>query len=656
MARYEITGPDGSRYEVTAPDGASEQDVFSVFQSQFGNSVSPVDRPAPIPRPGSEMPRQRAMPQRAAPSPQQGAAPPPMQAQPMVEQPRTEGFAAPGGALNPAALPKPVDPIDDVLYSAAAGTVRGGLGLVGLPGSIEWLGRAGINKIGEMVGAQGNVVSPQNMFPSGADLTQGFERNVATLYKPKTVAGEYANTIGEFAPGVLMPAGAGGMLGKVASNWLAPAIASETAGQATKGTELEPYARVAGALAGGYIPRNGARIVSPNPTPPEKARHAAVLDREGVRMTAGDRGSNRVLKWAEDVTQDMPFSGGPLRRIKTGQGEDFTRAALRRAGINADRATPDVLDQAARGLGNQFQAMAAATTIMPTAAPLRALDRIAYRYERNANLLSRDPRISNVADEIRTLRQNNTPIHGQQYAKWRSDLESAARGTQDAMTRNAFREMSRALDLAVEVSMRNPDMRRQWRTLRTRYRNFLAIREAASRAGEKAADGIITPANLASASKAQGKAGYVRGLHPMQDLADAGVSMLSPLPQSGTAPRLLAQNLPYMVGAGALGAGGILPAAASVAMPALMSHALMSRPVQAYLGNQLAGNARNALSGRGLPPTGPQTRWGAIKQRADEMGLPAIVATSPQTIRMMNEASPPLEVTVYPPGDPRNRR
>lgn len=36
MARYEITGPDGSRYEVTAPDGASEQEVMSFFQAQAG--------------------------------------------------------------------------------------------------------------------------------------------------------------------------------------------------------------------------------------------------------------------------------------------------------------------------------------------------------------------------------------------------------------------------------------------------------------------------------------------------------------------------------------------------------------------------------------------------------------------------------------------
>lgn len=39
MAKYRITGPDGSTYEITAPEGASEQDVMAFVQSQIGGQA-----------------------------------------------------------------------------------------------------------------------------------------------------------------------------------------------------------------------------------------------------------------------------------------------------------------------------------------------------------------------------------------------------------------------------------------------------------------------------------------------------------------------------------------------------------------------------------------------------------------------------------------
>jgi len=66
-------------------------------------------------------------------------------------------------------------------------------------------------------------------------------------YEPRTTAGEYARTAGEFAPALATP---GGPLRRLAST-LVPALASETAGQATEGTAYEKYARAAAALVAG---------------------------------------------------------------------------------------------------------------------------------------------------------------------------------------------------------------------------------------------------------------------------------------------------------------------------------------------------------------------------------------------------------------------
>ena len=61
-------------------------------------------------------------------------------------------------------------------------------------------------------------------------------------YQPKSVLGDYAKTVGEFAPF------AGSAMLKAA---VIPGITSETAGQLTKGTDWEPWARLGGAVVGG---------------------------------------------------------------------------------------------------------------------------------------------------------------------------------------------------------------------------------------------------------------------------------------------------------------------------------------------------------------------------------------------------------------------
>src|SRR5690606_21491154 len=135
---------------------------------------------------------------------------------------------------------------------------------------------------------------------------------------------------------------------------------------------------------------------------------------------------------------------------------------------------------------------------------------------------------------------------------------------------------------------------------REQYRNLLAIEQAATRAGEAAAEGIISPANIRNAAVNQGRRAYARGKGDFSDLARSGSMLLSPLPDSGTAGRLRAQNLAAlgpMLGGAIVGGGagayqsgdmtGALAGAAVGAMaPRVAGRALMSQPVQRYLSNQ----------------------------------------------------------------------
>lgn len=612
---------------------------------------SPVSRPEAIQRPGEARPARPApaarssggQPRAAAPVPG-GQPQPPVDAQPpdpWSQFPMVETSAASGRFAQPSLtqpIPQPpmdnMDTLRDVVTAGGAGLIRGGLGLAGLPGSVEWLGRAGINAGVKATGlSQGDVVSPQNALPSGSDIIGGFEKTVGKLYQPKSTAGEYARTIGEFAPGMLFP---GTFLQKLVGNVLMPALTSETAGQATKGSEYEQWARVGGALLGGVAPGIGGRTISPNITPAEKLKHVATLDKEKVRLLAGDRGANAAMRYAEDATLAIPFAGGSMKRIKQGQAEDFTEAALKRAGVQNQRlATPEVIDRAFTAIGRKFDDLAARTSISATSLPLKAIPQISKRYTAETNALKRDPRVALIADEIDATVQAGTTIQGRQYAKLRSDLETAARETVDATTARAFRNISRALDVAVEKSMNNPALRKEWRDTRGDYRKLLTIRDASLRAGEKSADGIISPANLASAAKAQGRAGYARGNHPYEDLAQAGVSVMSPLPNSGTAQRAMAQGLLTLGGAGAVGGSGsdaVMGGVGGLIAGAIGGRVLMSKPVQRVLSNQVGATVKGTS--------------GAHGKRAAFM----------EALMQAERGTKPLEVSIYPNGDPRNRR
>jgi hypothetical protein len=97
---------------------------------------------------------------------------------------------------------------------------------------------------GQLIDKANEVTRPA---PTLSNLVTGEQPKGILERQPQSVGEEYAGTVGEFIPGVLGPGGAV----RKAAQVLVPALASETAGQVTKGTEYEPYARVAGGLAGG---------------------------------------------------------------------------------------------------------------------------------------------------------------------------------------------------------------------------------------------------------------------------------------------------------------------------------------------------------------------------------------------------------------------
>lgn len=143
--------------------------------------------------------------------------------------------------------------IADVAKSAGVGLAKGVIGLAGLPGDLTELGARGIDYAARgasgLIGQDIPARPQQEPMLGSAQLQRGVESMTGPLYEPKTTAGHYAQTAGEFLPALV--GGPETLAAKFATRVAVPALASESAGQLTKGTAAEPFARVAGALVGG---------------------------------------------------------------------------------------------------------------------------------------------------------------------------------------------------------------------------------------------------------------------------------------------------------------------------------------------------------------------------------------------------------------------
>ncbi len=526
------------------PDGLPPEQVKMIIQKASGNAVSSA--PAPI------------------------------------EQPQTESTGM------------------DLLKSAGSGLVQGAAGLISAPAMAgDWLGKKTTSGIDYMMGVppeetakrQAQVSDYGRMLPNPANI-RGPE------YQPQTTAGKYTQTIGQFLPSTLAggPAGMGAKLLGATTG----AAGSEAAGQLAHDEmpEAEPYARLAGALAGGVAPALARRAITPLPISQERQRLVETLRNEGVDLTAGQSSGRKGLQYMESE-----LGGGRVGNIMEQQGEQFTRAALSRAGINADRATPQVIDQGFTRLGNEFDGLAARNNVPPDA---RLATEVASTVTDYANLVppaARAPVIQNLANDMVTAAQRGLP--GPQYQAYRSRLETMARKATDPHLRDALRGMREALDDAMERNLAatgSPDLG-AWREVRNQYRNMIVIEQAATGAGSEAAQGIISPSHLRNATVTKhGKRNYARGQGDFADLARAGEATMKPLPQSGTAPRTAARamgtSVPTLIGA-ALGYGAgpmemIAGGLTGAAVPYAMGRALLSGPARRYLSNQ-------AMGGQALP-------------------------------------------------------
>lgn len=514
---------------------------------------------------------------------------------------------------------------EDVAKSAGIGLAKGAIGLAGLPGDLASWANKGLDWAESKVlpeswmeGQRKGAEATHTPLTSEA-IQHAVEGVTGKFREPQTTPGKYAQTVGEFVPGAMV--GPGGIARKVIAGAIAPGVGSEAAGQLAEGSPYEPLARLGGAIAGGLAPGAATRAITLLPfrgAPASAAEHAANVEnlaQEGVPVTAGQRTDRARLKYLEGDLQP---------ELNSQQQEAFTRAALRRVGVDAPLATTGphgTVTQALNRIGGDFDRLSAGNTLTVDGPLITDLQNTHNAYTRTPGLFNQETvgAVNGVTNRILdSMLHRGGQLSGEEYQTLRSDLSRAARGAADPQRAEAIHDVLGHLDDAMErsIARTNPQDLGAFGQARRDYRNILVLERAATSAGEGAARGYISPAQLASAAKqVYGRRSYMRGVDDFSDLAQSGVSVMKPLPDSGTSQRArVDQYIGHAVrGAGGLGGmllggghaveggvGGLLAGEALTpflepVVRGAMRSTVMSPLVQAYLSNQAMAGPNRAL-------------------------------------------------------------
>jgi hypothetical protein len=483
--------------------------------------------------------------------------------------------------------------------SGAAGLARGAASLADLPGAFisgsQELAARGVEALGAPQLAAGmRAASEASIFRP--DLArQGAEMLTAggSEYRSPTTAGQFAGTVGEFIPGSSL--GPGGVIRNLVMG-AGAGLGSEAAGQLTEGTQFEPYARMAGAIAAPLAMGRVEGALRPIMSVDDEAlRQANILRGQGVSPTAGQMAGSDTLRRMEGTVE-------PTAR----QLDNFTAAAMRSIGSDAPKATSAALAQAEKRIVDVMDDALSGVSITPSATVVQRAQSVAREYQRSAPAATVVPRVRNIVDEIDQAATAGRTIDLQTLREWRTALGQMTRSNDEA-TREAAQGLRRVIDNMTDVALSRAgraDKLSQLKTAREQYRNFLAVSDASTRAG--AETGLLSATQLnQSLIRTQGRRQYAtgRGTTPLAELTRAGASLLRPMSavQAGGVRDIMtpamagigAGGLGLASGLGPLGTAGAIMAGAIA--PSIGQAAMRSAPIQGLLQTP-AVTARNVAA------------------------------------------------------------
>lgn len=349
-----------------------------------------------------------------------------------------------------------------------------------------------------------------------------------------------------------------------------------------------------GAVAPALMTLGGGALA--NTISPQISKKAQQLMDQGVELTPGQK-LGSALKSLEDKLTSYPLVGGMIENARKKGIESFDKAAFKRVLEPIGGKVPDVAGREGMEIVEN-QVKHTYNELLPKlnfkATP-----------EFNANMVQLRDMAQNLPYDLgktfnydidnviaKRMSKNGT-IDGTDFKKVEEDLSKLAKkylSPNATASENSLGEAYKQalVNLRTTLSENNPKYAKELNDVNRAFANLSVVRKAASAANTQ---DMFTPSQLASAVKAAdtsaGKNRTAQGKALMQDLTDAGVSVLpSRVPDSGTASRL---NIGPM--GAAIGAGSYLPYAA-------LQAAMFERP-------EFVNKMVNALRGTSAYATAP---------------------------------------------------
>lgn len=574
MPKYKLTdAKTGKSYAINAPDPAS---AMKALQTYTGASQQPANSPDP----GLFMPGSQAAP---------GDAP----GMTVTPTPPNEHFGlSASDTLNP--LPA---------LSAMGNQIASNVPVLG-----PYLKSAGEN-FDAMV--DNNIYRPMTG-QAGTTTLQDVAQTNARQIGANPEASAIGTTVGKVAPYVA--AAEVPLLSQTlgfSGPWLQRAAmtgisqyAINTGDNLAHGQPIEEASKNALAPSIASIPFSILGRGAASATSPARQEAANTLRQEGIQLSAGQQRGSRAMMNAESQ-----LGGAAAQKFRDKQLSQLTQAALKRAGVSADSAAPEVMQKAFSDAGDRFNNLAKLTTVKVDQPLQNGLLKVVTDYTDLTGVPA--PFLEKFVNRVGTIAANNGGVlKGENYKVLSTDLTEAIKSAGDPTTKMALSKLKTELDDAVERSM-SGQTKAAWQKVRRNYANLKVIQDGVDGAGQFANQGLLTPESLGAALRTGDTTNYVKGWQDLNKLSRAANITMPALPDSGTASRMASYALagggiPAAVATHAItgnpGQAALMGAASlgSAVLPGIAGRAMLSGPGRALLTN---GTNVPAAVARGTLPT-----------------------------------------------------
>lgn len=432
----------------------------------------------------------------------------------------------------------------------------------------------------------------------GTSFGNGYPANLT-----EEIAAGAGRTVGD-ALTMLAPAGAvaktakqgtvtANVANKVSQQPLLQLFAAGTGGAVEGGTGSE-LAGLATSVATPFSVAGARRAATPviNQLSGQEQRLAKAATDAGIQLTPGQLTGSHPLQTLESTLSQMPLSSGRQTAIFDNQRKAFTRAVLKKAGIEADEATPEILDAARKRLGDEFDNLAELTEVVADEALADDIANVADEYGRR---LSADqaPVFKSFVDDLNKLQEaaqlpdvTSVFIPGREYQNLTSKIKRTMRSTNDPGLEHALGDLVGAVESAMQRSM-SPDVASRWQQTRAQWNNLRIIREAMAGGTQESRKTATIPFAAFKNAVAKGdRQGFATGRGELNELARVGDFLGPTIPDSGTPTRQFWNQL-LAGGAGATGMGAMVGPDPFLALGAGATAAGVSPAVQRVFNSRL---------------------------------------------------------------------